>query len=154
MTQVHKVMTLYTKIKTELLLRDEKIEDLLRDTKLSPATLSNLKKSRPRRNTYDLLAEYLGLELIDLMLLPITREEIIGPDPAERFAESDYDVIETVEKSKILPLEDGQTMKTYRQAQMFQEMINEVLADESRREGREVTWDEYRQRIFNERSDS
>lgn len=148
--RVHKIMTLYTKVKTELLLRNEKIEDLLRETGLSPATLSNIKKSRPRRNTYDLLAEYLNLDLLQLYLLPITREEILEEDCSERIT-SDYDIMETVDKSEMLPLPEGVTIRQTREAARAQEVIKELMSYISEDENREVTWDEYRQRIINER---
>lgn len=152
MKKVHKVMTLYTKIKTELLLRDESVEDMLRDTKLSPATLSNLKKSRPRRNTYEVLAEYFGLRPVDLYLLPITRQEIIDMSEEARLnrIESQYDVIEVVEKSKILPLPDNIKIRTFLRNQDLYEIADELLEEESQKAGREVTLDEYRQRFIHD----
>lgn len=115
-------MTLYAKIKSELLLRGETVQDLLNATNLSPATISNIKKSRPYNNTYALLAEYFQLDIKHLMALPITREQILDGYLVYRF-KSDYDVLETKLQSKILPLEDNSQM-----IKIFEKRKKEELA--------------------------
>lgn len=144
-------MTLYTKIKYELMLRDETVADLLAATGLSPATISNIKKARPYRTTYQLLAEYFNLELVDLYLLPITRDDVLKSRGYGGY--SSYNVLETVNKSELLPFPEGMTMKKHLE-NLQQERINQALIELASEDlGREVTLDEAREYFSDKRND-
>ena len=72
-----KVMTLYTKIKIELLLKNQDIQSMLKDIHFSNSTFNKLKYERPNERMYFSLAEYFGLDVNELKKLPIRRDEVI-----------------------------------------------------------------------------
>lgn len=143
-----KIETLYTFIKHELMLRDQTAEELFQATNLSPSTLSNLRKARPRRSTYDLLAEYFDIDVIDLFLLPITREEIYEMDEEDHRFESKYDFVGYALESRILPLPKGETLAVHRKFKELLQLREEIegfdLSDEELYEfaqGKRITFE-------------
>ena len=72
-----KVMTLYTKIKIELLLKNQDVQSMLNDIHFSNSTFNKLKHERPNERMYFSLAEYFGLDVNELKKLPIRRDEVI-----------------------------------------------------------------------------
>lgn len=72
-----KVMTLYTKIKIELLLKNQDVQSMLKDIHFSNSTFNKLKYERPNERMYFSLAEYFGLDVNELKKLPIRRDEVI-----------------------------------------------------------------------------
>lgn len=89
-----KVMTLYNKIKIEMLLKDEALDEMLTKTGIAYSTFSQLKRRRPSLQTYSALAEYFGFDLNELRKLPITREEALDSELNKKRNPSAYDVIE------------------------------------------------------------
>lgn len=91
-----KIMTLGLKVKIELLLKDQKLDNFLKDIHISRKTFNQIWTERPNKKVYASIAEYFGLDIDELFKLPITREEILTMTDEElaNREPSAYDVIE------------------------------------------------------------
>ena len=91
-----KIMTLGLKVKFELMLKDQTLDDFLREVHIGRNTFNQVWTQVPNDKIYFTIAEYFGLDIDELRKLPITRDEILNATPEELEArdKSAYDVIE------------------------------------------------------------
>lgn len=110
-----KIMTLGLKVKIELLLKDQKLDDFLKDIHISRKTFNEIWTKRPNEKVYASIAEYFGLDIDELFKLPITREEILtmtNEELANR-EPSAYDVIEEAYFSEWFMTDIKEEIKEY-----------------------------------------
>lgn len=91
-----KIMTLGLKVKFELMLKDQTLDDFLKEVHIGRNTFNQVWTQVPNDKIYFTIAEYFGLDIDELRKLPITRDEILNATPEELEArdKSAYDVIE------------------------------------------------------------
>ena len=91
-----KIMTLGLKLKIELMLKDQTLDDFLKEVHIGRNTFNQVWTQVPNDKIYFTIAEYFGLDIDELRKLPITRDEILNATPEELEArdKSAYDVIE------------------------------------------------------------
>lgn len=91
-----KIMTLGLKVKFELMLKDQALDDFLKEVHIGRNTFNQVWTQVPNDKIYFTIAEYFGLDIDELRKLPITRDEILNATPEELEArdKSAYDVIE------------------------------------------------------------
>lgn len=91
-----KIMTLGLKVKFELMLKDQTLDDFLKKVHIGRNTFNQVWTQVPNDKIYFTIAEYFGLDIDELRKLPITRDEILNATPEELEArdKSAYDVIE------------------------------------------------------------
>lgn len=91
-----KIMTLGLKVKFELMLKDQTLDDFLKEVHIGRNTFNQVWTQVPNEKIYFTIAEYFGLDIDELRKLPITRDEILNATPEELEAreKSAYDVIE------------------------------------------------------------
>lgn len=110
-----KIMTLGLKVKIELLLKDQKLDDFLKDIHISRKTFNEIWTKRPNEKVYASIAEYFGLDIDELFKLPITREEILTMTDEElaNRESSAYDVIEEAYFSEWFMTDIKEEIKEY-----------------------------------------
>lgn len=91
-----KIMTLGLKVKFELMLKDQTLDDFLKEVHIGRNTFNQIWTQVPNEKIYFTIAEYFGLDIDELKKLPITRDEILTATDEELEArdKSAYDVIE------------------------------------------------------------
>ena len=91
-----KIMTLGLKVKFELMLKDQTLDDFLKEVHIGRNTFNQVWTQVPNEKIYFTIAEYFGLDIDELRKLPITRDEILTATDEELEArdKSAYDVIE------------------------------------------------------------
>ena len=91
-----KIMTLGLKVKFELMLKDQTLDDFLKEVHIGRNTFNQVWTQVPNEKIYFTIAEYFGLDIDELKKLPITRDEILTATDEELEArdKSAYDVIE------------------------------------------------------------
>lgn len=91
-----KIMTLGLKVKLELMLKDQTLDDFLKEVHIGRNTFNQVWTQVPNDKIYFTIAEYFGLDIDELRKLPITRDEILNATPEELEArdKSAYDVID------------------------------------------------------------
>lgn len=91
-----KIMTLGLKVKFELMLKDQTLDNFLKEVHIGRNTFNQVWTQVPNDKIYFTIAEYFGLDIDELRKLPITRDEILNATPEELEArdKSAYDVIE------------------------------------------------------------
>ena len=91
-----KIMTLGLKVKFELMLKDQTLDDFLKEVHIGRNTFNQVWTQVPNDKIYFTIAEYFGLDIDELKKLPITRDEILTATDEELDAreKSAYDVIE------------------------------------------------------------
>lgn len=91
-----KIMTLGLKVKLELMLKDQTLDDFLKEVHIGRNTFNQVWTQVPNDKIYFTIAEYFGLDIDELRKLPITRDEILNatPDELEARDKSAYDVID------------------------------------------------------------
>lgn len=91
-----KIMTLGLKVKFELMLKDQILDDFLKEVHIGRNTFNQVWTQVPNEKIYFTIAEYFGLDIDELKKLPITRDEILTATDEELEArdKSAYDVIE------------------------------------------------------------
>lgn len=91
-----KIMTLGLKVKFELMLKDQTLDDFLKEVHIGRNTFNQVWTQVPNDKIYFTIAEYFGLDIDELRKLPITRDEILNATIEELEArdKSAYDVIE------------------------------------------------------------
>lgn len=110
-----KIMTLGLKVKIELLLKDQKLDDFLKDIHISRKTFNEIWTKRPNEKVYASIAEYFGLDIDELFKLPITREEILTMTDEElaNREPSAYDIIEEAYFSEWFMTDIKEEIKEY-----------------------------------------
>lgn len=91
-----KIMTLGLKVKLELMLKDQSLDDFLKEVHIGRNTFNQVWTQVPNDKIYFTIAEYFGLDIDELKKLPITRDEILTATDEELEArdKSAYDVID------------------------------------------------------------
>lgn len=91
-----KIMTLGLKVKFELMLKDQTLDDFLKEVHIGRNTFNQIWTQVPNEKIYFTIAEYFGLDIDELKKLPITRDEILTATDEELEArdKSAYDVID------------------------------------------------------------
>lgn len=91
-----KIMTLGLKVKLELMLKDQTLDDFLKEVHIGRNTFNQVWTQVPNDKIYFTIAEYFGLDIDELRKLPITRDEILNATSEELEArdKSAYDVID------------------------------------------------------------
>lgn len=91
-----KIMTLGLKVKLELMLKDQTLDDFLSEVHIGRNTFNQVWTQVPNDKIYFTIAEYFGLDIDELRKLPITRDEILNATQEELEArdKSAYDVID------------------------------------------------------------
>ena len=91
-----KIMTLGLKVKFELMLKDQTLDDFLKEVHIGRNTFNQIWTQVPNEKIYFTIAEYFGLDIDELKKLPITRDEILTAtdEGLEARDKSAYDVIE------------------------------------------------------------
>ena len=137
-----KIMTLGLKVKIELMLKDQKLDDFLKEVHIGRKTFNEIWTKRPNDKVYASIAEYFGLDIDELLKLPITREEILTMTDEElaNREPSAYDVIEEAHFSEWFMTDFKDEVKEFiqlnkeeRQQQIneLREKIKEIQEDET-----------------------
>lgn len=137
-----KIMTLGLKVKIELLLKDQKLDDFLKEIHIGRKTFNEIWTKRPNDKVYASIAEYFGLDIDELLKLPITREEILTMTD-EELANRDgsaYDIIEEAYFSEWFMTDIKNEIKEYiqlnkddrqRQINELRDKIKEIREDDT-----------------------